>query len=204
MKKKYTHLAVVVDRSGSMAIDGLNVEAEAALRQFLKEQANEPGKLTLTLTQFDDRFDIVTDTAKPPFTELDGWTLAPRGMTALLDAIGKTTTATIEMIDGLKKKRRPENVIVVIVTDGGENSSKDWTSESVKKLVEARTADGWQFVFLAADQDAVLTGKSFGITNAANFDNTGDQYHQTYAMVSRSVSAFRGGSTKGVEVTDVN
>merc|ERR1711881_772234 len=87
-------------------------------------------------------------------------TFEPRGMTALLDGIG----FTIQLAKKKAKVHKCNKVIIVILTDGQENSSKKWSSDRLKKKIEKMESKyGWDFVFLAANQDAISVGQSFGM-----------------------------------------
>lgn len=192
----YTHLAILVDRSGSM--NSIAVEAEAALRTMLDEQFAEDGRLTVTLAEFDDRYDEVTDFASS-LDAFAAWTLAPRGMTALLDAVGNLVTATGDKLAGFDEADRPGKVVVVIVTDGLENQSREWTHEAVKALIDQQTdVYGWEFVYLGANQDAFAVGQSIGVNTTMDYTADAAGTRSVYASASAGVSRFRRGNTQSV------
>lgn len=166
----YTAIGVVLDRSGSMA--GIKSDAEGALNTFIEDQKKEPGKATLTLAQFDDHYELVHDNI--PLDSVPPVTLTPRGLTALLDAIGKTVVAMGETFAKMADEDRPGKVLVAIITDGIENASRDWTRASIFQLItQQREKWGWDFVFLAANQDAIAEGAGLGVKSALNFEATG-------------------------------
>lgn len=201
MSDDYTHIFVLVDRSGSM--QNIAQEAEGSIRAFLEEQAVQPGKLTVTLAEFDSTYDVPMAFGEDPFVELDDWTLKPRGMTALNDAIARVVNDTSKTIEAMTVANKPDKVVGVIVTDGLENTSKKWTAEDVKELVTAQTSQhGWQFIYLAANQDAILEGQARGIMNNTNYDATNMGTRAVYDMVTNSVSAFRSGSTSQIKVDE--
>jgi len=150
-----TEVVVIVDRSGSMS--SLKDEAQGGLNTFLEEQRKSKHKVLVTLAQFDDHYELLYNglAAKetPPYQ------LEPRGMTALYDAIGKTLTSVKERQE---KESYAGLTLVAIVTDGAENHSREWSGERTKSLIAARKADGWQFVFLAADESAIGQGVYLG------------------------------------------
>lgn len=155
----YTAVAMLVDRSGSM--QAIRTDAEGAVNAFVEDQKSGPGRCTVRVSQFDNRYETVHESLDvndvPPFV------LVPRSMTALNDAIGRLVTEFGEELAALPEDERPANVVVVIVTDGLENASREWRAEQVKELVEQQTNDyNWKFLFLAAGQDAVLTGADYG------------------------------------------
>ncbi|MEH3078889.1 MAG: hypothetical protein PGN11_19885 [Quadrisphaera sp.] len=153
-------LAVVVDRSGSM--HSIAEDAEGGVNAFVAEQRAQPGGGRLLLTQFDDAFDVVVDWV--PLEEAPEYSLAPRGRTALLDAWGRTVVLLEERLETTPVGERPERVVVVVVTDGLENASVDWTRKGVEELTRRKQErDGWQFVFLAAGQDAIATASALGV-----------------------------------------
>lgn len=186
-------LAVVVDRSGSM--HSIAEDAEGGVNAFVAEQRAQPGGGRLLLTQFDDAFDVVVDWV--PLDEAPEYSLAPRGRTALLDAWGRTVVLLEERLETTPVGERPERVVVVVVTDGLENASVDWTRKGVEELTKRKQErDGWQFVFLAAGQDAIATASALGIPAGASltYDADGRGTRAAYAAASRWVSAARAGA----------
>lgn len=141
----------IVDRSGSMG--SIREDAAGGLNTFIQEQA-ELGDANLTIVEFDTTAETVCDRVK--ITEAEEYKLHPRGMTALLDAIG------LVVGDPDKYSTDDGKTIVVIVTDGGENSSKEWSRDQIFKSIEERKEDGWEFLFLASNQDAISVGSSYG------------------------------------------
>lgn len=158
--KNYTHILVIVDRSGSM--HSIRKDMIGGLDAFFKTQAEIEGKCLVDYVQFDSRYDkVFEDTLVADAKAV----LEPRGSTALLDAIGKGVTQLGKKLDELPEAHRPGLVQVVVVTDGYENSSREWTAESVKSLIKQQEEDySWDFVFLGANMDAVAVGQSFGFS----------------------------------------
>lgn len=154
----YTALVFVLDRSGSM--ESIRGEMEGGLKELIKRQAAEEGLLTADLVTFDDQIEHVFSLASPNKLKVK---IAPRGMTALFDAIGSSVQKFEQVVSGLPEHARPGKTQVIVVTDGLENASQEYTAKSVKKLIERKKSDaGWDFVFLGANQDAVLTGRHLG------------------------------------------
>ena len=185
-----TLIAVLVDRSGSMA--QCREDMEGGLNAFVESQASEPGDAEITLAQFDTKYELVWPLCA--IKDAPKYTLTPRGCTALLDAMGRFITEVGEELAKRDEADRPGKVIVCIVTDGLENSSKDWTRDKVKALVEQQCSQwGWEFVFLGADMDAVQEGASLGIpqTSSLTFDKANAR--DAYSMTSNWVSTVRGG-----------
>jgi uncharacterized protein YegL len=190
MKDDLTLIAVVLDRSSSMA--SCRVDMEAGINSFIKEQAQQPGEAKLFFSQFSDQYEVIApyiDIKSAPY-----FPLVPHGMTALHDAVGKTVTDVGVRLANTPEVERPSKVIVVIVTDGGENVSKSWTQSMVKEAVERQTAIyNWQFTYLGANQDSFLVGSSIGIPAAATMDYVASAagIQNTYGSLSSNVSAVR-------------
>jgi len=158
-----TEIAFILDRSGSM--QSLTEAAISGFNRFLREQQQEEGEARLTLMLFDDEFLIPADNIPVrEVVELDTTTYVPRGSTALLDAIGRTITRVRERLDALPEAQRPGNVVFSIYTDGFENSSVEFTWHDIAKLIrERRETAGWEFLFMAANQDAIATAAQMNI-----------------------------------------
>ncbi len=184
----YTALLLVIDRSGSMS--SIRDDMVGGLTAMLAEQSAEPGLLTVDIVTFDDEIDHTHTLADPTTITIE---LDPRGMTALHDAIGVAVTGFGQMLSGLPEHARPGTVQVVVVTDGGENSSGEYSADAVRALIARQTQQyGWDFVFLGANQDAVLTGAALG------FDADSSM---TFAAASGEVAAMS--VNLGRYVTDV-
>ena len=154
----YTAMLLVVDRSGSMA--SIRDDMVGGLTTMLASQAEQPGRLTVDIVTFDDQIEQQCTMADASTVTI---TLDPRGSTALYDAIGIATHTFGSTLAALPEDARPDTVQVVVVTDGHENASREYTSETVKAIVTKQTNEyGWDFVFLGANQNAVLTGAELG------------------------------------------
>jgi Mg-chelatase subunit ChlD len=164
VSKKKAYVALLLDRSGSMNVN--KVETISAVSQYIKSlKDNFKGRFTLT--QFDSGgIDILTQYNNAKIKELPDFTsFDPRGSTPLLDAIGKTIA---EM-----KTEGYDNVIFVIVTDGEENSSHEYTLEAVRTLLEEKQKLGWQVSYLGANVDAFAVGASLGIRQGQSMNFSG-------------------------------
>lgn len=152
-------IIIVMDRSGSMA--GREADTEGGLKVFLEQQKDNPGETRVSLYEFDTSFNEVF--ADIPLAEVPEYRLIPRGGTALLDAVGRTINRTRTRLKELPKGNRPKT-IVVILTDGEENSSVEYGLADIRRLIEKRRAKGWEIVFLGADESAITVAASMGIT----------------------------------------
>jgi hypothetical protein len=156
----YTALLVVIDRSGSMST--IRDDMVGGIRSLIQTQAAQPGRLTIDLWSFDDIVENEYTMASPEEVDVR---LVPRGSTALYDAIGRSVVRFGEQLEAMDEDARPGTVQVIVVTDGEENSSKEFSSADVKRLVTQQTDTySWGFVFLGANQDAVLTGATLGFS----------------------------------------
>ena len=182
----------VIDRSGSMR--AIKDDAIGAFNQFLSDQKKVGGRASFTVCLFDDQYEMLhTDTDIDDVGELDDTTFVPRGMTALLDAMGRTIDAVQSEMK--KSKQKPEGTIMFVITDGMENASKEYTHDQIKKMLAEVKEEGWEVVFLAADEDAINTAQSWGIPKGSTYHmgSSGEDYGSTMAMLSVGTTAYRAG-----------
>lgn len=186
-----TEILVITDRSGSMS--SIAPDVIGGFNRFLKDQKAQPGEALITYTQFDTNYEVVY-TARPisEAPDLNHSTFVPRGGTALFDAIGRTLNQQGERI---AREKWAELVVVCIITDGEENSSREFTRERIQEMVKHAEANGWQFLFLAANQDAFTAAQSFGSTAkyAGNFQTNSAGVAMAYTATSATLSAMRSG-----------
>ncbi|MEO6020680.1 MAG: VWA domain-containing protein [Knoellia sp.] len=181
----YTHVTLVVDRSGSMSAD--REESQAGINTLIAEQFALDGKLTVTLSQFDNTFETAERMRDSAFT----YELEPRGMTALLDAVGMEVVRTGEDLAALPEFERPGRVLLVVVTDGHENSSHEYTLAQVRQQLDVQKSQfGWEVQFLGAD-DAVWQGAELGV-KTTRFSNDAAGKTAVYAEMSASLKTYRG------------
>lgn len=185
-------IVCVIDRSGSM--EAIRSDAVGGFNRFLEEQKKLPGDARLTLVLFNHEYGLVADGAPLSMIQpLSDETYVPSGTTALLDAVGRTLDAVRARIDGMASAARPDRVIVSILTDGMENASRDYTYERIGTMIaECRKKRGWDFVFLAANQDAFATGRALSISEkdvvqfAATSEGIQGACYSIHAMVTES------------------
>ena len=176
MKKGLTELVLILDRSGSMG--GLESDTIGGYNSMLEKQKKAEGQVLVTTVLFDDEREVLYDRIPleqlPKMTEKEYYV---RGCTALLDAVGSTIRYIAGVHAHAKEEDRPEKTIFVITTDGLENASREYTYAGVKRLVEQRKEkEGWEFLFLGANMDAIETAGRFGISA----DRAAD-YHSDHA-----------------------
>jgi uncharacterized protein YegL len=191
MKKGLTEVVCILDRSGSM--QSIITDAIGGINRLLEDNRKADDERKFTIVLFDDQYEMIYSSRSvkdiPDFT---AETYAPRGMTAMYDAIGKTIAAIGQRYSSMNDADRPEKVIFAILTDGQENASKEYRQDRVKEMIEHQTQKySWTFLFLAAGQDAVVSGTAMGISagNTMNYSGTGKGTTQVYAMMSRAVSS---------------
>lgn len=197
----FTEIACILDRSGSMY--GIVNDAIGGFNSFLKEQREAEGHANMSIYLFDNEYEILVENKDVKEVEdLNSTTFSPRGSTALFDSIGKTVINLENRISEMEIK--PEKVLVVILTDGGENASSEFTDKSsIKDIIERKRSEGnWEFLFLAANQDAFEEARSFGMSsgNAMNFSASGEGVKHAYTKMSKSATKFRG--IKGKQIAN--
>lgn len=180
----YTHVVLVVDRSGSMS--SVQSDAEGGVNSLVAEQYGLPGKFTLTLSEFDDEFTTVARMSDSALV----YRLVPRGMTALLDAVGREIVHTGEDLALLGEGDRPGKVVFVVVTDGLENSSTEYDLEKVREMIaRQKSVYGWDFQFIGAGESA-WQGAQLGMATT-QYSGSGEGTARVYAAMSNSLGAYR-------------
>ena len=193
MKKNLTEIVFILDRSGSMA--GLEDDTIGGFNAMIQRQKNENGEAYVSTVLFDNESEVVHDRVEigeiKPMTRED---YQVGGCTALLDAIG----GAIHHIGNIHKYARaedvPEHTIFIITTDGMENASHRYSKDRIKEMIKRQTEKyGWEFIFLAANINAVETAENIGIRKerAANYRQTKDGVYRSYCAMSEAISSVR-------------
>ena len=168
MKNNLTELVFIIDKSGSMS--GFESDTVGGFNAVIEKQRAEEGRVLVSTVLFNNYSEVIHD--RVPIEEIKPMTAENYrvgGCTALLDAIG----GAIHHIGNIHKYARPEDVpektIFLITTDGMENASQQYGSDKVKEMIRKREEEnGWEFVFVAANIDAVNTAASIGIRRGSN------------------------------------
>jgi hypothetical protein len=183
-----TRLVFLLDRSGSM--QSIKSDVIGGFDAFLAEQRAGEGLCTVTLAQFDHEYEVVyRGIALGQVPPLALW---PRGRTALLDSMGKLITDTAAEINALAEGDKPGTVIVAIMTDGMENASREWRRPDIKALVEQQTNDnGWEFLYMGTDQDAVEVGKGLGVKDGQAITYARGKSREAMLAASGNVRGYR-------------
>ena len=193
MKKGLTELVFILDKSGSMG--GLETDTIGGYNSMLAKQQEVEGECHITTVLFDNNYELLHDRidikAVSPISEKE---YQVGGSTALLDAIGRT----IHKIGNAQKHTaddyRAEKVMFVIITDGEENSSREYSAEKIKAQIERQKEKyGWEFVFLGANIDAIETAGRFGISadRAQNYHSDSEGIELNFRVMSEVVAEYR-------------
>ena len=193
IRSKLTELVMILDRSGSMG--GLESDTIGGYNSFFQKQKETEGRALVSTVLFDDVSEVLYDRIPleeaPQMTDRD---YQVRGCTALLDALGSAIHHIRKLQKALPEDERPDKTIFVITTDGLENASRTYTYDKVKRMVENRKEkNGWEFIFLGANIDAVEVAGRMGITEdrAVNFVNDAQGTALNYQVLSEAVSEMR-------------
>lgn len=201
--QEYIKIVNIIDKSGSMynmidtAIDGFN--------SFLNEQKTVDGDAVVTTVTFSNLYNKMYDSVDvQDCALLSAANYRPGGTTALYDAIGKTISHEIDLLGNLPNEERPTKTLCVILTDGQENSSVVYKKGAIKEMIgDMKENFKWEFIFLAADENASLTAETIGISkgNSFAFSNSSDGLKDAYDSVSFATSSYR--SMKSTKVDNL-
>ena len=194
MKKGLTEIVFILDRSGSMR--GLEADTIGGYNSMIDKQKGEDGEALISTVLFDGQTEVLHDRIPldkiEPITDKEYYV---RGSTALLDAIG----GAIHHIGNIHKYARsedvPEKTLFIITTDGMENSSRNYTYDKVKKMVERQKEKyNWEFIFLGANIDAVSVANSFGVeaSRAVRYECDSEGTALNFKVMNKLVSCARG------------
>jgi hypothetical protein len=188
MNAELTELVFILDRSGSMG--GLESDTIGGYNSMLEKQKKQGRQVNVTTVLFDDRVEFIHDRFPidiiEPLTEEDYYV---RGCTALMDAVGIAIEKTSAIQRRLPNTHKAGKIIFVIITDGLENSSKEYTHKRVKTLIEEKKAAGWEFLYLGANIDAGAEAEKIGIgrNRSVTYENDHEGVALNYEVVGRSI-----------------
>lgn len=201
MKKGLTEIGIVLDKSGSMG--AIRKDTVGGFNTFIEDQKKEQGEAKLSLITFNEKLENVYKYKDiQTISELTNY--VPAGLTALYDGIGTMIDTLKGNIDGRDEDEKPEKVIIVIITDGFENASKEYDSKTIKnKIKELEDNENWAFIYLGANQDAFSVGGSLGFNpnGTANWDSDVTGSNKMYRVMSKTMSSYR--STGVVNLTKI-
>ena len=200
MKKHFTEIVFILDRSGSMS--GLESDTIGGFNSLISKQKKEEGQALVTTILFDDRSEVLHDRVPleriKPMTEADYYV---RGCTALLDTLGETIHRIATIHKYAREEDRPEKTLFIITTDGKENASRRYSYDKVKQMVEKEKSKyGWEFLFLGANIDALDVANRMGIgaDRAANYHCDTEGTALNYAVLGEAISSVRSCKPLGV------
>lgn len=180
--KQRTYVAALIDESGSMA--GVKHEVVEGYNGYVQMLRETPAEIRAALTLFDTEVQEIYTGVPVMLAEGLGAHYHPEsgGSTALYDAVGRT----VYHLDKIAAEQ--DRVLVIIMTDGEDNASKDMTLAKVKALIAAREATGkWQFIFLGTD---ITTGHRMGIRNTLRLTATGEGVRAALAEVTERAQRY--------------
>lgn len=193
MKKNLTELVFILDRSGSMS--GMEADSVGGFNTMLEKQKKLDGETLVSTVLFSNDSVVLHD--RVPLDKIEPMEVSDYevgGCTALLDAIGDAIRHIGNVHKYAREEDVPEHTIFLITTDGMENASRRYTSKKVKQMIRHEEEKyGWEFLFVAANIDAVETAEHIGIRpeRAANYCQTPKGTRKLYDCMSEAVSCMR-------------
>ncbi len=185
-KTSNVEIISIIDMSGSMSSYGN--EAIGTYNAFIDSQKKLKGNANVSLFLFDNQYETLYEsTPIADVVDLTEETYKPRGSTALYDAIGKT----ISSFEEKHKTNKPDKTIIIILTDGEENSSNVFSSAKVKEMIDTKIKENWEFVYLCSDV------KQYSDTTFDNIKNT----LQFATQDANGVAGFSGFAGRGFSGT---
>lgn len=195
MKKDYEHVSVLLDRSGSM--NSIKNDVIGGFNNFIEEQKKVPGEMSVTLLSFATHGDstVMYDTVKlNEIKQLTVESYHPAGQTALNDSFVKLIELTGKKLEGLQDDQKPDKVLIVCITDGEENDSKEHTTDTLKEIIKHQTEKyNWQFMYIGANQDSFAEAQKRGIKHSSAFAATSVGTKSMYKDLSDANTRYRGG-----------
>lgn len=165
MNKNLTEIVIVLDQSGSM--DTIKSDMEGALKTFLQDQRKQKGECRITFYRFNSLVEKVFE--DKDINSVKDITIKPSGMTALFDGIGQAVDEVGQRLAKLKERERPSKVIFTVISDGLENSSKEYNLSQIKKMIQHQESKySWEFIYLGANQDAFAGGQNMGFKGGSS------------------------------------
>jgi len=200
MKSGLTEIIFVIDRSGSMS--GIASDVIGGFNEFIKKQREVlEGKLCkVSAYKFDDVYETIFENVDLCNVNLlTSKDFEPRGSTALLDAVGRTIDNVGLRLYNTLEEDRPERVLIVVITDGRNNASVEYTIEQVKSKIEQQTqVYNWDFAYIGANQDAWAVGTGYNVAASSTLNYVADSLGvcDMFDKLDKSITSYRICSTK--------
>lgn len=195
MKNNTTELVFILDKSGSMS--GLESDVTGGFNSMLGKQKSLEGECFITTVLFSNSTETLHDRLPvEKVRELGVEDYCVGGCTALIDAIGETIRHISDIHKYARRSDVPERTMFVIMTDGMENASRNYSSDKVKKMIEdKKKKEDWEFIFMGANIDAVETAGNLGIAPEGSVDFKNDSTGQrlAYEVMNDAVTSYRSG-----------
>lgn len=197
MKENFIHVCFIIDESGSMS--GTESDIIGGFKKIIDEQkANKDGKCAVSLYKFASKVSkIYIGKDVNDVDYLDEKSYCPGGCTAMNDAIGTAIDEIGKWLDAMDEAEKPEKNLIVIMTDGEENASVEYSFSKVKEMIKHQEEKySWSFMYLGADISDASYAKSYGFDN--RLYSTKKSLHKTYDMINTSLNCYRSvtGSTE--------
>lgn len=193
-----TYIHIILDETGSMGSS--KASTISSFNEFISSQKKQDGKCNVSLTTFstssyvnpsaDAVRDVFINKDLNSVSDLTNETYRPDGMTNLYDSIG-STIAKVENIG-------VANPLIVIITDGYDNMSKEYNQQSVKDIISKKTAEGWTFVYLGANQDAWSVGQTLGLSKGQTMSYSTSNMDSMMTSLSSATMSYRSMRSAGV------
>lgn len=206
MRDNYVYLGFVLDRSGSMGMDGKIDEAQNGFNTILEEKKKDTEhQYDVFLTIFDDQIDHLYEGHISEMKKLNSDNFYARGMTSLYDALGETIDSIGALLKAKPEKSRPSKVLITVITDGLENNSKKYDADQLKEMINRqKTRYNWEFVFMGTTEESALTAQSIGFSsvNTVTYHDSGIGTSTAYDLMSVTIDSFSEGDFVGYDSRD--
>jgi hypothetical protein len=193
MRLNFTSINILLDRSGSM--QKVSDDTVGGLNSFLNEQRKVKGDAVVSLATFSTDYTLIHDFVPlEQVGDLSSKTYNPAGFTALLDSIGKMVNGTGAKLAAMKEEERPSQVLFVIISDGEENRSKEFTRSKIFEMIShQRDKYNWNFVYIGCNQEQIQEAVNLGIApaNAAVYDQTKGGTRRLFKSISENATSYR-------------
>ena len=198
MKSNYIHVCFIIDESGSMR-ESLS-DTDGGVQSIIDEQKNNKnGECSISLYTFNN--DVKEVYTFKNVNDVPVYKSVARGVTAMNDGIGTAIDNIGKYLAEMPENERPEQNLIVIITDGYENASEKYTFEQVKnKIKHQEEKYNWKFVYLGVDITSTEQASKLGIGFANTVSRKG--YHSTYTYINQTLNSFR--NTEGSYTSKLN
>ncbi len=203
--KNITDITILCDRSGSTA--SIKSDLEGGIKNLIIENKKLKDPCNFSFITFDTEYDEIIKALDIQLVDESNIKINPRGGTALLDSIGRAINNMGKRFSDLSESERPSRCVLVICTDGQENSSREFTKPQISEMIKHQEQNyKWEIIYLGANQDSFAEAGAFGISNSKimNYSATSNSINAAFNSVSSNLTLFRsaGKADMSYEVTD--